>query len=122
MVETVEVPKLGAVSSVLVGGTSTDPVVRSPLRAWAAASTFTANVVAFVILPVKARVNVAVVSPEFTVDTFEMDKLGIVVTSSKLEAVTPLPKVVPVSVIPRVAELRFSPVNDTGLKEVIAAS
>ena len=120
--ETVEVPKLGAVSSVLVGGTSTDPVVRSPLRAWAAASTFTANVVAFVILPVKARVNVAVVSPEFTVDTFEMDKLGIVVTNSKLEAVTPLPKVVPVSVIPRVAELRFVPVNDTGLKEVIAAS
>ena len=120
--ETVEVLKLGAVSSGLVGGTSTDPVVRSPLRTWAAASTFTANVVAFVILPMKARVKVAVVSPEFTLDAREADRLGIVVTSSKLEAVTPLPKVVPVSVITRVAEFRFAPVNDARLEEVIAAS
>ena len=62
----------------------------------------------------KAKVSVAVVSPEFTVDTCEMDKSGIADTSSKLDAVTPLAKVVPVSDRLSVALFRFVSVSDDG--------
>ena len=104
--------KTGAVS---VGDTVTVAEVRSTLPAWALLFTFTAKVSDADILPVKARVSVAVVSPEFTVETCEMDKSGIADTSSKLEAFTPLAKVVPVSDRLSVALFRFVSVSDVGL-------
>ena len=55
-------PNVGAVSVTPVGNTETAPVVRSPLRLWAAASTRTAKVSVALKSPVKASVRVAVVS------------------------------------------------------------
>ena len=70
--------------------TDTAPVVRSKLRLWAAASTLTASVSVASKSPVKRRVRVAVVSPLLTLETPEISTSGISVTSSKLDAVTPL--------------------------------
>ena len=97
-----------------VGATVTVAEVRSTLPAWAAFFTFTANVSFADILPVKVRVSVAVVSPEFTLDTCEMDKFGIADNSSKLDAVTPLAKVVPLRDRLSVALFRFVSVSEVG--------
>ena len=72
-------------------------VVKSPPRTWAAAFTLTARVWSVAKSPVKASVRVALVLPEVPPETLAMDTFGIAVTSAKLEAVTPLPKVVPAS-------------------------
>ena len=53
-------PNVGAVSVTPVGNTETAPVVRSPLRLWAASSTPTARVSVALKSPVKASVRVAV--------------------------------------------------------------
>ena len=57
---TVALPNDGAASAAVPARTVTAPVVRSPLRAWAAAFTLTARVWSVAKSPVKASVRVAV--------------------------------------------------------------
>ena len=111
----------GEAMAALGTATVTVPVVRSPLRAWAAALTFTARVRDVSKSPVKARVSVAVVLPEAPPDTPEMETLGTSVTSSKLDAVTPAPNVVSASDTATVAVFRFASVRVAGLVEEIDA-
>ena len=110
--------KAGAVS---VGVTVTAAVVMASLRAWAAALTFTARVRDVPKSPVKARVRVAVVLPEVAPETCETETLGMSVTSSKLDAVTPAPNVVCASDTATVAVFRLASVSGDGLVEEIDA-
>ena len=90
-------------------------MVRSPLRAWAAAFTRTASVCRAVRSPLNERVSVAVAPPAAAVAE-AMDRPGIPgATSAKPEAVTPPEKVVPSRVTVRVAVFRFPSVSPAGL-------
>ena len=62
-------------------------------------------------LPVKAKVSTAVVSPDVTVAILAIDTFGISVTNPKLDAVTPLPKEVPPNVTLIVAPPKSDSVN-----------
>ena len=104
-----------------VGNTETAPVVRSPLRLWAASSTFTASVSVALKSPVKASVRVAVLVLTAPPDTPEMETLGIAVTSSKLDAVTPPAKEVRVSVTVTVAPFRPPSVSGEGVVAAMSA-
>ena len=71
--------------------------------------------------PAKVKVSAAVVPPDVTPEMLEIDTSGISVTNSKLDAVTPLPKVVPVSDKLMIAVSRFASVNDDGLVDATDA-
>ena len=117
---TVADPNDGAVSDT-VGNTATAPVVMSPARLWAAASTLTARVSVALKSPAKARVRVAVLPPLVTPDTCETETFGIAVTSSKLAVVTPLAKVACASDRATVAVFRLALVRLAGLVDAIEA-
>ena len=108
-------PNDGAVSAVPVGKTVIAPVVRSPLRLWAASSTRTASVSMALKSPLNASVRVAVVAPKAAPDTCEMETPGIAVTSSKLAAVTPFEKVAKPSATRTVAPFRAPSVSGEGV-------
>ena len=105
-----------------VGATLTVPVVRSKLPAWAAFFTFTANVCGVLKSPEKSSVNAAALLFAAAPDNLLMDTFGIAVTSSKSEAVTPLPKAVPLKATLTVAVSRVPSVSDTGFVDEIEAS
>ena len=111
--------KLGAVSDVPVGRTKTVGVVMSPVRLWAAALTLTANVCALVIFPVNASVSVAAKDPLAPPDICEIDRFGIFVINSKLDAVTPLTKLMLCILRLIVAIFRFDAISADGLVEEI---
>ena len=111
------VPNIGAVDA----ETRTASVIRSPASAWAAAFTLTARAWSVAKSPSKRRDRVAVVLPEATPDMPEMDTLGIGVNRSKLDVVTPLTNVVPVSLTVTLAPLRVLSVRDAGLVDAILA-
>ena len=104
-----------------VADTLTVAVVRSALPACAAASTLTAIVWDEDKDPVYDNVRVAVVSPLETLETDEIDKPDTAGVISKLEAVTPEVKVVPVSAMAIVALSKLKLVNDSGFVDEIAA-
>ena len=104
-----------------VADTLTVPVVRLALPACAAASTLIAMVRGEDNCPVNANVRVAVVSPLETLETEEIDKPDTAGVISKLEAVTPEVKVVPVNAMAIVALFKLKLVNDTGFVDEIAA-
>ena len=88
---TVADPNDGAVSAAT--STSICPVVRSASPAWAAASTFTASFASAPSVPVWDSVSVALVPPAVAVaEPMEIPETP--VTSSKLDAPTPLANVV----------------------------
>ena len=111
--------KAGAVS---VGVTVTAAVVRSMLRLWAAALTFTARVRSVLMLPVKARVSVA--RRTEARNALAMETLGMSVTSSKSDFVMLPPK----KNLPAdrstltVAPFRFASVRLAGAVDAIVAS
>ena len=111
-------PKVGFSSE---AATDIEFVSISKSRAWAAASTFTANVRDLLMSPVKPKVSAAVVPPDVTPETPAIDTSGISVTNSKLDTGTTLPKVVPVSDKLTVAVFRFASVNDDGLVDTTDA-
>ena len=73
--------------------------------------------------PVNDSVSVAVVSPAETLDTPEMETFGMVVTSSKPEAVTPdpYPEGVSTSLTSIVAVFRAASVRTAGPVAAISA-
>ena len=71
--------------------------------------------------PVKDSVSLAVVLPAAAPDSEEMARVGIAVTSSKPDAVTPLANVVSASLTVTVAVLRVLSVGDEGLVDAIDA-
>ena len=99
----------------------TVPVVRSPLRPWAAADTLTARVSGAPKSPAKASVRMARSAPSAAPDSAEMDRPGMSVTSSKLAAVTSCTKVVPCSRTLVVALFRLASVSGAGLVPAIEA-
>ena len=111
--------KLGAVSDVPVGRTKTVGVVTSPVRLWATALTLTANVCALVMFPVNASVSVAAKDPLAPPDICEIDRFGIFVINSKLDAVTPLTKLMLCILRLIVAVFRFDAISADGLVEEI---
>ena len=83
-------------------------------RAWALDLIFTFKVSSTLKLPENDSVSVADELPLVAPDTCEIDRLGISVINSKLDVVTPLPKVLPVILTLIVAVFRFDAVSDEG--------
>ena len=108
-------PVVGNIPLAIVVSTSLELV-------WAAAFTLTTTDPAVLISPVKDSVSVAVVPPAVAPDTLEINRFGIVVTNSKLDAVTPFAKVVPYKVRSSSASSRSASVKDDGVVDVIKAS
>ena len=98
-----------------VGATLTVPVVRSRAPVWAAPFTRTASVAGTLKSPVNDSVRVAAALPLAAPVTCETVRPGMVVTSSKCEDRTPLPKAAPVSATETVAVFRVASVSDAGL-------
>ena len=98
----------------VVGVADTVPVVRSIVPACAAASTLIAIVWDEDRDPVYDKVRVAVVAPLETLEIDEIDNPDTAGEISKLEAVTPEPKVVPVSPMDIVALFKFASVSVDG--------
>ena len=95
--------------------------IKSKFRAWALDLIFTFKVSSTLKSPVNANVSVADELPFVAPETCEIDRLGISVINSKLDGVTPLPKVVPVSDKLTIAVSRFASVNDDGLVDATDA-
>ena len=98
----------------VVGVADTVSVVRSIVPACAAASTLIAIVWDEDRDPVYDKVRVAVVAPLETLEIDEIDNPDTAGEISKLEAVTPEPKVVPVSPMDIVALFKFASVSVDG--------
>ena len=113
---------LGEAMDAVGTATATVSVVRSMLRLWAAALTFTARVRSVLMLPVKARVSVA--RRTEARNALAMETLGMSVTSSKSDFVMLPPK----KNLPAdrstltVAPFRFASVRLVGVVDAIVAS
>ena len=106
-----------------VGNTPLVTVVSASLElVWATPFTRTATVPAVLISPVKASVSVASVPPAVAPDTLKIDRLGIAVTNSKLDAFTPLAKVVPIKCTAILALFRSASVKDDGVVDLTRTS
>ena len=108
-------PNVGVVSAVPVGNTETASVVRSPLWSWAASSTRTARVLGGVEVAGEGQREGGQAEARAAPDTLEMETLGIAVTSSKLDAVTPLTKLAPSSCSLTVAPFKLPSASGEGV-------
>ena len=78
-------PNVGAESVASSSSTNIASLVKVIPLVWAVPCTLTSNFWELLMVPVKAKLSIAVVSPDVTVEMLEIDTFGIFVTNPKLD-------------------------------------